>query len=305
MLYLSEDRYALEQAVKILENAAGNFYINDKPTGAVVGQQPFGGARASGTNDKAGSKLNLYRWVFSKNGKRNICNSYRLQISFLRIRRYYYNLKSLVINNGAFLYLVAMKRIAFILLLCLQSAASQSYVKTNQSPLSVDQFIGYDSYDSIYTITDMVLRKENTSGVFLFTDFQLGNITSVDIINPFNVVVFYADTNTTVLLDNKLSLIEQINFNLLTDVANISSVSNAGGNKLWLFNADSQQLELYNYRNNTKNSISLPIAEILTDQTSDFNYNYILTPKRCKGLYRFWRSCKEHSVSRRSKNYNI
>ncbi len=59
----SEDRYALEQAVRILENAAGNFYINDKPTGAVVGQQPFGGARASGTNDKAGSKLNLYRWV--------------------------------------------------------------------------------------------------------------------------------------------------------------------------------------------------------------------------------------------------
>ena len=59
----SEDRYALELGVKILQNAAGNFYINDKPTGAVVGQQPFGGARASGTNDKAGSKLNLYRWV--------------------------------------------------------------------------------------------------------------------------------------------------------------------------------------------------------------------------------------------------
>ena len=59
----SHDRYALEQAVRILENAAGNFYINDKPTGAVVGQQPFGGARASGTNDKAGSRLNLYRWV--------------------------------------------------------------------------------------------------------------------------------------------------------------------------------------------------------------------------------------------------
>jgi len=59
----SEDRYALETAVDILQNAAGNFYINDKPTGAVVGQQPFGGARASGTNDKAGSKLNLLRWV--------------------------------------------------------------------------------------------------------------------------------------------------------------------------------------------------------------------------------------------------
>ena len=60
---LSTDRYAIQEATTILQNAAGNFYINDKPTGAVVGQQPFGGARASGTNDKAGSALNLLRWV--------------------------------------------------------------------------------------------------------------------------------------------------------------------------------------------------------------------------------------------------
>ena len=59
----SVDRYAIDHAMKALENAAGNFYINDKPTGAVVGQQPFGGARGSGTNDKAGSILNLLRWV--------------------------------------------------------------------------------------------------------------------------------------------------------------------------------------------------------------------------------------------------
>ncbi|WP_018676564.1 L-glutamate gamma-semialdehyde dehydrogenase [Riemerella columbina] len=56
-------RYAIDEAYKALENASGNFYINDKPTGAVVGQQPFGGSRASGTNDKAGSKMNLLRWV--------------------------------------------------------------------------------------------------------------------------------------------------------------------------------------------------------------------------------------------------
>ena len=59
----SKDRYVSEYAMKKLEHAAGNFYINDKPTGAVVNQQPFGGARGSGTNDKAGSKLNLLRWV--------------------------------------------------------------------------------------------------------------------------------------------------------------------------------------------------------------------------------------------------
>ena len=60
---LSRDRYAIDEATKALQNCAGNFYINDKPTGAVVGQQPFGGARASGTNDKAGSAQNLLRWV--------------------------------------------------------------------------------------------------------------------------------------------------------------------------------------------------------------------------------------------------
>jgi len=59
----AKDRYAIVQATKALENCAGNFYINDKPTGAVVGQQPFGGARSSGTNDKAGSPQNLLRWV--------------------------------------------------------------------------------------------------------------------------------------------------------------------------------------------------------------------------------------------------
>lgn len=60
---IAQDRYAIEYATKALRNAAGNFYINDKPTGAVVGQQPFGGARGSGTNDKAGAMVNLLRWV--------------------------------------------------------------------------------------------------------------------------------------------------------------------------------------------------------------------------------------------------
>ena len=63
---IAQDRFAVELATNRLRNSAGNFYINDKPTGAVVGQQPFGGARASGTNDKAGSQLNLYRWLSAR-----------------------------------------------------------------------------------------------------------------------------------------------------------------------------------------------------------------------------------------------
>jgi 1-pyrroline-5-carboxylate dehydrogenase len=62
----ANDRRVIREAMDALRNAAGNFYVNDKPTGAVVGQQPFGGARASGTNDKAGSALNLLRWVSAR-----------------------------------------------------------------------------------------------------------------------------------------------------------------------------------------------------------------------------------------------
>lgn len=63
---LAKDRYAIHTALRMLEHSAGNFYVNDKPTGAVVGQQPFGGARASGTNDKAGAKLNMLRWTSAR-----------------------------------------------------------------------------------------------------------------------------------------------------------------------------------------------------------------------------------------------
>ena len=69
---IARDRGAIERASAALERAAGNFYVNDKPTGAVVGRQPFGGARASGTNDKAGSLLNLTRWVSPRAVKENL-----------------------------------------------------------------------------------------------------------------------------------------------------------------------------------------------------------------------------------------
>jgi 1-pyrroline-5-carboxylate dehydrogenase len=66
---VSQDREAIAEATRFLRYAAGNFYVNDKPTGAVVGQQPFGGARASGTNDKAGSAQNLLRWTSTRSIK--------------------------------------------------------------------------------------------------------------------------------------------------------------------------------------------------------------------------------------------
>ncbi|SHN39466.1 L-glutamate gamma-semialdehyde dehydrogenase [Chitinophaga sp. CF418] len=81
---IAQDRYAIDQATRRLVNSAGNFYINDKPTGAVVGQQPFGGARASGTNDKAGSALNLYRWLSARTIKETLVPPTDYRYPFLK-----------------------------------------------------------------------------------------------------------------------------------------------------------------------------------------------------------------------------
>ena len=80
---MAKDRYAIELATEKLSDAAGNFYINDKPTGAVVGQQPFGGARASGTNDKAGAKMNLLRWVSARSIKETFVSAVDYRYPFL------------------------------------------------------------------------------------------------------------------------------------------------------------------------------------------------------------------------------
>jgi hypothetical protein len=80
----SGDRYAIDQAHEALRYAAGNFYVNDKPTGAVVGQQPFGGARASGTNDKAGSMWNLIRWVSPRTIKETLVPATDYRYPFLQ-----------------------------------------------------------------------------------------------------------------------------------------------------------------------------------------------------------------------------
>ena len=80
----ARDRAAVQKALVALRHSAGNFYINDKPTGAVVGQQPFGGARASGTNDKAGSALNLYRWTSARAIKENLVPPVNFEYPFLK-----------------------------------------------------------------------------------------------------------------------------------------------------------------------------------------------------------------------------
>ncbi|HPF12007.1 MAG TPA: hypothetical protein PKW08_07475 [Flavobacteriaceae bacterium] len=160
-----------------------------------------------------------------------------------------------------------------LLFLCLlaQGVCGQNLQLANKSALKADRFIGIDSYRHVYFIKNGALHKQGELGTFAFQDFQLGPVSSVDIINPLNVVVFYAEMNTVVFLDNRLNEKERINFNDLPSFLNVSFVTNAGNNRLWIFNSDTQQLELYHYRNQQQTLVSQPLKGKVLKQVSDFN----------------------------------
>lgn len=170
-----------------------------------------------------------------------------------------------------------MKIFLTIFFISVTTAFSQELTLVNKAALQVDHFIGFDAYKHIYFIKNGALHKEGELGKFVFQDFQLGPIASVDIINPLNVVVFYAEMNTVVFLDNRLNEKERINFNDLPSFLNISAATNAGNNKLWIFNTNTQQLELYHYRNQQQTQVSQPFKGKFVTQVSNFNTCTILT----------------------------
>lgn len=170
-----------------------------------------------------------------------------------------------------------MKLLIAFLFISITTVFSQEIILVNKTALQVDHFVGFDAYKHIYFIKNGALHKQGDLGKFVFQDFQLGPIASVDIINPLNVVVFYAEMNTVVFLDNRLNEKERINFNNLPSFLNLSAVTNAGNNKLWIFNTDTQQLELYHYRNQQQTQVSQPFKGKFVTQASNFNTCAILT----------------------------
>ena len=151
-----------------------------------------------------------------------------------------------------------------------------------QTELDADVFIGINTFDEVFYIKDQVLYKESKTNLINFKDFQLGQIYSVDIVNPMNIAVYYQDFNTIVLLDNRLTEIERVNFNELSEFINTSTATLAANNSLWVFNIDSQQLESYNYRSNNKVLVSQPINGDVLSQASNYNYCFVLTEEKIR-----------------------
>ncbi|SRX54544.1 hypothetical protein [Aequorivita sp. CIP111184] len=177
-----------------------------------------------------------------------------------------------------------MKQLFFLFLLLCQPGIAQSLAPLSEVPFIADRFIGIDNYKNSYFIKDRVINKQGPDGNFLFNDLQLGRITSLDIINPLKVVAFFQDTNTVVMLDNKLNEIERLNFNNLPQFLNVSTATNAGSNSLWLFNVDTQQLEMYNYGSKLQTVVSQPFPGKLLSQASNFNYCFTLTEKKLRAF---------------------
>lgn len=177
-----------------------------------------------------------------------------------------------------------MKHLFLLFMFVCQFGFAQSLSPVSKVPFVADRFIGFDNYKNAYFIKNRVINKQGPDGNFLFNDLQLGRITSVDIINPLKVVVFFQDTNTVVFLDNKLNEIERLNFNNLPQFMNVSTATNAGSHSLWLFNVDTQQLELYNYGSKLQTVVSQPFPGKLLSQASNFNYCFTLTEKKLRAF---------------------
>ena len=176
-------------------------------------------------------------------------------------------------------YLVSVLKYLFTFVLLPLLVFSQEITLVETSYLDAEKFIGIDFHDNTYYIKDQILFKKSNDSVFNFKDFQLGEIYSVDISNPLNIAVYYQDFNVVILLDNKLSEIERINFNAIYEFINTSQVSIAANTSLWAFNLDSQQLELYNYRNQNKTTVSQPLNGEVIQQVSNINYCFLMTEK--------------------------
>ncbi len=146
-----------------------------------------------------------------------------------------------------------------------------SATKINQITIDTDQFLGYDQFDSYYSVKNNVFSLTKNKISLEYKNISLGNITYIDRQNPLKIVVFYENFNTIILLDNQLNESQKINLseNEIPIVA--TSVGLASQNRLWIYNNLTQQIGLFDYLKNTFLSITPPFEGIIKHYESDFN----------------------------------
>lgn len=142
---------------------------------------------------------------------------------------------------------------------------------------SDEKFIGIDKYNHLYSLNKNILFKKRENKTDQFSALGLGEITSVDILNPLKIVVFYSEINTVVLLDDRLNEIQRINFNELSELKIVDFVGNAGKNNLWIFNSLTKELEIFDYKKKKSIAHTQPVMQEILQLQSNFNYCWLLT----------------------------
>jgi hypothetical protein len=146
-----------------------------------------------------------------------------------------------------------------------------------QDSLAVDRFVAMDNFGASYVIQDNILIKKKDKKKWQYNNFQLGKITSVDILNPLKITLFYENFNTVIVLDNTLNEIRRIDFNVSGEFKNLAAATTANDRNLWVFDTNTQQLEVFNYVQEKTPIQNLPIPEKFITLKSNYNFCRVLT----------------------------
>jgi len=160
-----------------------------------------------------------------------------------------------------------------------QKALKTSFIKKVELKAEIIAAVNKvsDFEDIKYTYNKTFLKKIKDKVYYNYSNLQLGEITSVDVFSPSKMKLFYRDFNTAIILDNRLAEMDKIDFNTIKPYRNISHISTGFGNRLWIFNQDLQQLELYNYKTGEVSAKTAPVQSNVVDIKSSYNNCWLLT----------------------------
>ena len=169
--------------------------------------------------------------------------------------------------------------VPYILLIFSQLGAQTTIepILIDSIALQTDYFAGLDQHNNIYHVKENTLYKILEDTTINYQNFQLGKIAKVDPFNSLKIINYYKDLNSIIVLDNRLAPIKTINFNENLNINNISHVASAYDNNLWLFDENTRELFIYNYKKQNITSKSLPILKDVKQITSNYNHCWVLT----------------------------
>ena len=169
------------------------------------------------------------------------------------------------------------KYFAFLFSLSVFSQNTISIVQHTKTPLQADALIEIDNFNTSYFLRNNTLIKINESENYSYSNVQLNEITSANVFNPLKINVFYKAFNSALILDNRLAEILKIDFNLIKPFRAVTHISTGNDNTIWIYNENTLQIELFDYKSNKSRIVTLPNEGDILDLESNFNFCWLLT----------------------------